>query len=410
MKKISAFICIGCLLIAGCGKKADDSMGKPAEIRMWLAGSEGQALTINSLALDFYKSTGIKVNCEAVSWGDAHSKYLTSIAGGVAPDIGTMGLTWGTEFGTLGAMIDLAAEYPEEMAGIKAAVFPGLWNSIEYQDKAYGVPFDMTECVLYYRNDVVRQPPDTWEELTALLADLDKSGKGMLFDWGSLNWIGYSPFLWQAGGDYYGPDYSRVTIDSPQGLNALMFFSRLYTKYNVPKTKIPIEQGMRTGDFPLAVSGNWKISELSLYAPEIAGKWSIAMMPKGPSGKRTSFVGGRMMGIFEQSRHKKEAWAFIRYLSSSRVQKALYEAAIEKQDAYLPPNRETWAIIDMDPAFKRVLVDQAEDSKGPPAIVNWDACTRSIDSAIQRTILQGADPKSELSKVKKELEWAASKR
>jgi len=370
---------------------------------MWLVGSEGQATTINDIAKGFYNKTGISVKCDAISWGDAHSKYLTSIAGQVAPDIGAMGLTWGTEFGMLGSMLDLKSSYSDEVNTMKKSVFAGLWNSIEYKDKVYGVPFDMTECILYYRNDIIKDPPETWEELTKLLIDLDRSGKGMLFDWGSLNWIGYSPFLWQAGGDYYSADNSRVTIDSPAAVRGLEFFSELYTKYNVTKAKIPLEQGIRTGDFPLAISGNWKIDDLRILAPEISGKWSIAAMPKGPSGKRTTFIGGRIIGIFSQSMHKEEAWAFIKYLSSPDIQKILYNDAFAKQDAYLPPNRKTWDIIDMDPALKKVLFFQAEDSKGPPAIANWDSYTKSIDNAIQKVVLQGADPETELVVAKKEL-------
>jgi len=410
MKKILIFIITSCLLITGCGKKADNTAGKDPEIMMWLIGSESQAITIGSLAKDFYNKTGIKVKCEAVSWGDAHSKYFTSIAGGVAPDIGAMGLTWGTEFGILDAMVDLADAYPEDVKAIKDGIFPGLWNSIEYKGKVFGVPFDMTEYVMYYRSDIIKESPRTWEELTVLLENLNRSGKGMIFDWGSLSWIGYSPFLWQAAGDYYSSDYSRVVIDSPEADRAMKFFSELYTKYRVPKTKIPLEQGMRTRDFPLAISGNWKIDSLHLLAPEITGKWSIAMMPKGPSGKRTAFIGGRIMGIFEQSKHKKEAWTFIKYLSAPDIQKALYEAAQANEDTYLPPNKNTWAIIDMDPVFKKVLVDQAEDSKGPPAVANWDAYTRHIDNVIQKAVLQGTDPKTGLSDIKKELELAVSKK
>ena len=397
-------------LIAGCGSKTETGAGGPAEapkevqLSMWLVGSEGQAATINDLAKGFYDKTGIKVKCEAISWADAHSKYLTSIAGRVAPDIGAMGLTWGTEFGILGAMLDLKTEHPDEVNTVKESVFAGLWNSVEYNGRIYGVPFDMTEYIMYYRSDLIKIPPGTWDELTKLLTELDRSGKGMLFDWGSLSWIGYSPFLWQAGGNYYSSDNSKVIIDSPEAVTGLKFFSELYTKYGVPKTKIPLEQGMRTGDFPLAISGNWKIDDLRLLAPEIAGKWSIATLPKGPFGKRTAFIGGRIVGIFSQSAHKEEAWTFIKYLSSPDIQKALYDASVAKQDAYLPPNRKTWDIIDMSPELKKVLVLQAEDSKGPPAIANWDSYTKAIDNAVQKVVLQGADPKVELAAAKKELE------
>ena len=407
MKRIIALLLVS-VLVAGCGKSATkcetDTGKKDLELVMWLIGSEGQVLTINELAKEFYDKTCVKVKCEAISWGDAHSKYLTSIAGGVAPDIGTMGLTWGTEFGNLGTIVDLKSTYPEEVKAIKESVFSGLWDSIEYKGKVYGIPFDMTEYLLYYRNDIISQAPQTWDELTRLLTDLNAKGKGMIFDWGSLSWIGYSPFLWQAGGDYYNKDHSEVTIDSPEAVAALKFFSELYTKYNVPKTKIPLEQGIRMGDFPIAISGNWKIDELRLSAPEIAGRWSIATLPKGPTGKRTAFIGGRIIGIFTQSKHKEEAWAFIKYMFTPEVQKKLYEAAVTKQDTYLPPSKKTWDILDMNEAFKNVLVEQANDAKGPPPVTNWDSNARYIDEAIQKVILQNADPKKELEIARKSLE------
>lgn len=410
MKKIFPVILAACFFIAGCGnngmKNGSTGAGKEVEITMWLIGSEGQALTVKELAEDFYKKNGIKVNLEAISWGDAHSKYLTSISGGVTPDIGMMGLTWGTEFGSLGSMVDLAKEYPKEVSEMKEVVFTGIWNSIEYKGKVYGIPFDLTEYIMYYRSDIIAKPPQTWDELTKLLADLNKNGKGMIFDWGSLSWIGYSPFLWQAGGDYYNSDYTKVTIDSPEAVTALNFFADLYKKYNMPKTKIPLEQGMRTGDFPIAISGNWKIDSLRLLAPEIAGKWSIATLPKGPTGKMTTFIGGRIMGIFEQSRHKKESWLFIKYLFTPEIQKKLYEAALAKEDAYLPPSKKAWDILDVKEEFKKVLIAQANDAKGPPSIVNWDGYTRTIDEAMQRVILQNGDPKTELAKTKEQLDKA----
>lgn len=398
---LAVFFCI-----SGCGpeKLSGNANGSAKkEIVMWLIGSEGEAVTIRGLAAEFYKKTGVNVKCEAISWGDAHSKYLTSIAGGVAPDIGTIGLTWGAEFGKFDSMVDLKAAYPDEIKLIKGSVFSGLWDSIESEGKVYGIPFDMTEYVLYYRNDIISTPPGTWEELTALLADLNKKDKGMLFDWGSMSWIGYSPFLWQAGGDYFNRDFSQVTINSAEAVTALKFFASLYTKYNVPKTKIPLEQGMRSGDLPIAISGNWKIEGLSLSAPEIAGKWSIATMPKGPTGKMTAFIGGRIMGIFAQSKNKEASWEFIKFLFRPENQKELYEAAQVNEDTYLPPTKRALDTLKMDPGFKRVLISQAQDAKGPPPIANWESAAKYIDEAIQKVILQNGDPKKELDTANRQL-------
>jgi ABC-type glycerol-3-phosphate transport system substrate-binding protein len=392
---IAAFI----LTQAGCGQ----SPKKKDELVMWLVGSEAQAKTIMKLSEKFTEDTGIKVFCQAISWGDAHSRYLTSIAGGVTPDIGTMGLTWGMEFGELGAMVDLRGEYPEDVAELEKKIFPGMLESTRFGEKVYGVPFDLSEHIVYYRTDIINKPPETWDELLAILKDLRTQGRGMVIDWGSLDWIGYSPFLWQAGGSYYNDDYTKVTVDSPEAVEGLRFFAQLY-KSGVPKTPVPVEQGMRTGDYPLVISGNWKIISLTVGAPEIRGKWSIATLPKGPSGRRTAFIGGRILGIFSESPMKKEAWEFIKFLFDSENQVKIYEDSLETEDAYLPPNMDTWKDLPMDRNFKKVLEEQAMDAEGPPPVLGWDSSTRFLNHAIQMVILKEADPAKQLKEAAKEMQ------
>ena len=387
------------LTSSGCG----GAKAQKNEIVMWLVGTEAQAKTIMKMGEEFTKQTGIKVVCQAISWGDAHSKYLTAIAGDVTPDIGTMGLTWGMEFGSLGAMVDLKKEFPQDVPGLEKKIFPGLLRSTQLGDSVYGIPFDLSEHIMYYRTDIVPQPPRTWEELLAVIKDLKAQNKGMVFDWGSLEWIGFSPFLWQAGGDYYNADYTKVTLDSPQAAEALTFFSQLY-KEGVPKTQVPVEQGLRTGDYPLAISGNWKIISLTVGAPEIKGKWAIAPLPAGPTGKRTAFMGGRILGIFSKSTMKKEAWEFIKFLFESANQVKIYQDSIETEDSYLPPNMDTWPLLPMDAGFKKVLEQQAKDAQGPPPVLSWDLSTRFVNYAIQMVVLKNADPAQELKKATAEMQ------
>ncbi|MFA5410948.1 MAG: extracellular solute-binding protein [Candidatus Omnitrophota bacterium] len=410
LNKFSALFFIGALfLAAGCGKREDASSGaaaksQPQEVLMWLVGSESQAKVVQEIGSDFFKNKNIAFRCEAISWGDAHTKYLTCIAGGVVPDIGMMGLTWGTEFGSLGAMVDLAREFPPDIKIIKEKNFPGLWHSVEHKGSVYGIPFDLSIQVMFYRNDIIPRPPRTWQELERQLLELRAKGKGMIFDWGSMSWIGYSPFLWQAGGDFYNQEGTKSALGSAQASQALAFFSRLYRELGVSEAQIPLEQGMRTGDFPLAISGNWKIDSLRLSAPEIKGKWSIAMLPAGPTAKRTAFFGGRIMVIFGKSRHKQASWELIKYLFEPQVQAKLYEAARNAQDSYLPSNVATWDILPLEREFKQVLKAQAEDALGPPSVLGWDGNTRFIEEAIQRVVLQGKAPADELAKVVREMD------
>lgn len=405
IKKILAALLIAAFAFsfAGCGRETSSKN----ELVIWHIGPESQARTILEISEEFTQETGIIVKCQAISWDNAHSKYLTSIAGEVSPDIGTMGLTWGMEFGELGAMVDLRKEFPEDVAAFEKKIFPGILKSTQVGDKIYGIPFDISEHIMYYRTDIIPTPPETWQELLAVLKDLKSKDKGMILDWRSLEWIGYSPFLWQAGGDYYNKDYTKVTFASPQAEEAMNFMAELY-KQGVPKGQVPLEQGMRTGDYPLAISGNWKIISLTVGAPEIKGKWAIALLPKGPTGKRTALIGGRIMGIFERSQKREEAWQFMKFLFKPENQVKIYEASLETEDSYLPPNMDTWKDLPMDEKFKKVLEEQARDAEGPPPVLSWDTSTRFVNHAIQMVILKGANAQDELkeaaSAMQKELD------
>ncbi|MFA5336257.1 MAG: extracellular solute-binding protein [Candidatus Omnitrophota bacterium] len=393
-----SLIAIHIICLSGCAKKSGEK-----EILMWLVGSEKQAQKITELGLDFYKETGVKVSCEAISWGEAHSKYLTSVVGEVTPDIGTMGLTWGTEFGSLGAMVDLRKEFPAELEEISKNIFPGLAESIRYKDSVFAVPFDMSEYIMFYRTDLIKSPPKTWKELTSLLSELNSGGKSMIIDWGGLGWIGYCPYLWQSGGDFYSKDGTSAALDTAEAAAAMKFFTDMYKKYQVPLENKPVEQSFKVGDHPIFISGNWKMKSLTDIAPELSGRWAIAPLPAGPTGKRTGFIGGRVMGIFSMSKYKKESWEFIKYLSRADIQVKLYEATLESHDTYLPTNMKTWDIMPMESSFKEPLREQAMDSKGPPSVLGWDDSTRFIDTAIQMIVLKGKDVKSALAEANREL-------
>jgi multiple sugar transport system substrate-binding protein len=300
-------------------------------------------------------------------------------------------------------MVNLKEEFTEDVANLESKTFPSLLKSTQLGDRVFGIPFDLSEHILYYRTDIISTPPETWDELIETLRMLKAQNKGMILDWGSLDWIGYSPFLWQAGGNYYNDDFTKVTLDTPEAAKALNFFAQLY-KEGVPTTTVPLEQGMRTGDYPMAISGNWKIISLTVGAPELRGKWSIAMLPKGPSGKRTAFIGGRILGIFSKSKMKKEAWEFIKFLFEPENQLEIYKESLETEDSYLPPNMETWDLLPMDNKIKQILKAQAGEAEGPPPVLSWDLSTRFINHAIQMVVLKGVDAASELKKATKEMQ------
>lgn len=393
------FFMLSILLMFSCAKKEQQNI-----LTLWHVGSEEEAQIIKNLADKYFTPEfGIRVICESVSWSEAHTKYLTAIAGEVLPDLGTMGLTWATEFGHKGAMIDMAEKFPEDVKKLKDNIFPSIWNSAEYKGKVYGIPFDLTVQLLYYRSDIISKPPKTWQELVDTLKYLNSKNKTMMIAWGSLDWIGFSPFLWQAGGDYYNPEGTRSIINSKQAHTALSFFSDLYKKYRVPRSAENFGAGFRSGEYPLGMCGNWLINSFPYEMPELEGRWSIALLPKGPSGKNTSFIGGRVVGIFKGTKNLEKAFEFIKFLSRPEIQKEMYIEVAKTKNIYLPPNTNIWKELPIKDEFKKVLFEQIKEAKGPPSVLGWDDSTKYIVEAIQNVIVANKPIEEELKRCEEKL-------
>ncbi len=66
----------------------------------------------------------------------------------------------------------------------------------------------------------------------------------------------------------------------------------------------------------------WKISN-DTERSRIAGKVGITKLPHFKDGKSYSTLGGWQVGISNYSKNKDAAWAFVKFLSSDRIQKIL---------------------------------------------------------------------------------------
>jgi multiple sugar transport system substrate-binding protein len=383
------------VLLFSCVKKEQKNV-----LTIWHVGSEEEAQIIKNLADKYFTpQEEVQVVCESISWSEAHTKYLTAIAGEVLPDLGTMGLTWATEFGSKGEMIELNEAFPDDMKQIEKDVFGSIWNSVKWKNKVYGIPFDMTVQILYYRKDIIPNPPQTWNELVSLL----KQGKKMVIGWGSLDWIGFSPFLWQAGGDYYTTYGTKANINTKEAVESLKFFNELYNTYKVPRSAENFAAGFRSGEYPLVMCGNWLINSFPAEMPELEGKWSIALLPKGPSGKRTSFIGGRVIGIFKTSKNVDKAFKFIKFLMKPEIQTEIYNEIAKTKNIYLPPNTAVWKELPIKEEFKKVLFEQIKEAKGPPSVLGWDESTKYVVESIQNVVVLNRDPQQELQKLNDKL-------
>lgn len=361
------------VLLASCSQRRPDQV----VLHFWAMGREGEV--VRELLPAFERAhPEIRVEIQQSPWLSAQEKLLTAFAGDVTPDLCQLGNTWVPQFAALGALAPLDARVAASKSIARSDYFDGIWESNRIGTTLYGLPWYVDTRVLYYRKDLLAQagfdkPPRTWNEWNQMLAALKQRAPqnfGVLLPLNE-----FEPLLMLAlqqkeellrDGGRYG------NFRSAEFRRTLTYYVEMFRNQWAPKvsnTQISnVWDEFGKGYFSFYISGPWNIAEFKKrLPPELAQSWSTAPLP-GPNGPGASIAGGSSLVVFKASRHQKEAWQLIEYLSQPEVQRRFYELT-----GNLPPRRSGWegTALAIDPhaaAFR----DQLERAKSPPKVPEWE--------------------------------------
>lgn len=102
-----------------------------------------------------------------------------------------------------------------------------------YKGNYYGFPETQNWSALFYRTDIFEtlglEPPDTWEDIYNILPTLTNNGYDFCYNYGV---GGYTPFLYQYGGDFYDKNAMVSGLNTEAAYDAFMEFANLYLQYN----------------------------------------------------------------------------------------------------------------------------------------------------------------------------------
>lgn len=372
-----------------------------AKLTVWLVGDDNSNKVLTPAITAFSaKYPGTEFEVRAVPWGDAMTKYSAAIASKTGPDIITGGLSFGIELGAKGGLVDLAKKAPDLVATMNQYANKGLLKSIKGVDGTlFAVPYDLTVQVQYWRTDMMSKAPATWADFAAEIGKQQAAGnKGFAQQWGNMAWLGFFPFLQQAGGDLYDEKCTRSTINSPEAVKALTYYASLYTKFKIPSDTWPdADAGFEAGTFPLMHTGSWMYTTLDMVRPKVVGHWGVSPLPKGPAGRSTAFLGGTVIGVTQFSANQDLAVNFIKTIYDTNVSKSMIETALQNKILWLPGGREDLIDQSSIPTDRRkALVTQLHDAEGPPNCKGWLKVDSAVTRAIQQVVLSGADPQQAL--------------
>ena len=395
--RAAALLAVAGLALTGCGRDSDGGAGAegPGEaidegkasgtIEVWAMGTEGEVL--QDFAAAFTEANpDAKVEVTAVPWDGAHDKIANAIAAGETPDVSLIGTTWMGEFAEAGG-IDPT---PEGLVD-EAAFFPGAWESTEVGGTSYGVPWYVETRALYYRTDLAEQagwaePPATWDELHQFATDLqEKAGveNGLQMQAGNTGaWQTMMPFAWSAGAELTDADGADYTIDSPEMVEGLEYYSSFFADGLSSTDKLDpgeLESGMADGSIGSFISGPWH-ADLVEDAGVSPDQYALAPLPGKDSAPGNSFVGGGDLAVFSDADNKDGVWKFIQWLAEPETQQAFYEEVGD-----LPAVQSAWESGELaeDPQLQ-VFGAQLESTTAPPAVPTWEEVASVVDSEIEK--------------------------
>lgn len=264
-------------------------------------------------------------------------KLIAAVAAGEPPTLAQQYENWTTLW--LDALVDLDLFLPEDIQDQFLPQFSQL-----FEGRMVTVPFNKSILVLYYRPDLVPNPPTTWAEfesyVTAIGKDEAKGIYGTAFR--PPNPEIFLTLLNQAGGSILSDDWSKVTINNAAGLEAAEFAARLakYALVDSAYTSDAIQKGLTIGLFIDTSAGY----TYNMNAAKTAGV-PLAVAPLPCHVNCASMIQGTNLAVFapKQSRAQIEAAAkLIAFLL--REDNTTYWA---QKTGYLPVTRtaiygETW--------------------------------------------------------------------
>jgi multiple sugar transport system substrate-binding protein len=274
-------------------------------------------------------------------------------------DVVTTDVVWSAEFAAKGWIIPLTGKYALDTSNL----LPATVKAATYAGTLYAAPYASDGGLLYYRKDLVKQAPTTWDQIISSCKGISTPGTitgpkpgcyaGQFANYEGLT-CNASEAINAAGGEIVKSDGKTPDVDTPQAAAGLSFLVNGFKQGYIPKQAIGFQETQSLNAFEagqLVYMRNWPYANaiLSGTGSKVIGKFGIAPLP-GPDGHGASTLGGHSVGISEYSKYKATDLDFVKFLESDNIQRydltkgtnapvltALYsDPTLVKQFPYLP--------------------------------------------------------------------------
>ncbi len=292
-------------------------------------GSAGASTGPVTLTLYQYPDTSVATNtavanCTAQSHGAYKISYqmLPQAADGqrqqlvrrlaahdATIDIMGLDVTWEAEFAQAGWILPWTGS--DKASVVNGTLLPAL-QTAEYKGQLYAAPANSNTQLLWYRSDLVPNPPKTWAEMIADAEQLAKQGKPHYIEIQGAQYEGatvwFNTMVTSAGGSILNADGSQVTLGAP-AVKALSVMKQLATSSGAdPSLDVQMENQnrlqMEAGAAAFQLNYPFVYPAMKADNPKLFKVFKWALYPQVVPGQPAKVtIGGIDLAVSKYSQH-----------------------------------------------------------------------------------------------------------
>ena len=369
-----------------------------------------------SMMLDSFKKKypNVEVNLTVLPWQNIDLHLTDAVKTGKAPDLSRANLLLMAQHAAANDLMPLD-QYVSGWSAQQKGQFVTPWDTTVFNGHKLSFFIEARCYPLMYRKDLIKEPPQSWDELGQIGASLTKppvygvgiplSEKGHasgLYDW-------FHPALWGAGGDYFTND-GKAAFAGDAGIKAYQLLYDLVHKYKAMPASMAsadieaITQNMTAGTQTMGIIGTDRITSMWTGKATSRDQLGVGFIPSFEKSKPSpTFSDGWQIVIPRGAKNPDGAWALMQHILDPESQ-----LANAKVGGELPSVR---AVLDdpwfkspdgADFAFALKYLDESKKNIYFPA--TWNQLMDNLAAAAQQVVAGQKSPADALAAVAKEFD------
>ena len=413
-KLLLSLVLAAALVGAGCG--SDDSGGGSKELTWFIFNEPGGAP--QAAADKCAKESGGRytISFELLpADADGQREQLVRRLGAEDSSVDLIGMDviWTGEFANAGWIEPLPAETAKV---VSEDVFPSVLRTAEFEGELYAAPLWSNTQLLWYRSDLVPNPPTTWEEMIAQAEQLP-AGENLIqvqanrYE-GLVVWLNQ---MVESAGTSVLANPDEVELSEEETKTALATMGALSTSSAADpgittSEEDPARLAFESGSSAFMVNYPFVYPSAEENAPDIFKVMKAAKYPGiSPDIPSAPPLGGINLGVSAFSENKDLAFEAIECLVGAENQIATADAGglpPVRQDLYDTPE-----IAKVYPGYAQIIRDSIADAAPRPSVSPaYQDISLAIQSAVHPTTdIDPEDPQDTYDDLREKLEQAVKR-